>query len=165
MTGAQERYASFWLRFASGLIDLSLLLTGVVIVTWLGLALSGPAPEDAAALHQGVIELWTGSLPAAVAVVVVAALTLCWLFALATPGGLLMGCQVTRVDSRRPLSLPMAIWRGCLLLVLGGPVAIPLLSIFFDHRRRAVHDWLSGSAVRLEDESKTSLEEWIDKID
>lgn len=164
MTDGRENYANFWLRFASGLVDLSLLVIFIVTVTWLGLALSGPVPGDSAALHQGVIDLWTGTLAAAVVLAVVVALMLCWCFAFASPGQLLMGCQVTRSGSRRPLSLPVAVWRGCLLLGLGGPLGIPLLSVFFDRRRQGLHDWLSGSVVRLEDESQIGVEEWTNKI-
>lgn len=164
MSAESIRYAGFGARIAAGAIDLTLLLLLASLLTWLGIEIQAPAPENRAELVQAAQELWREVLLVPMLILVIAALTLSWTRFLATPGQLLMGCRVLRRGRPVPLNPYLALWRGLAMLVLAGPTAVPLLIMFFDRRRRAVHDWLSDSVVVEEDESQVSLDEWLSEL-
>jgi len=161
---ALVKYPGIRRRIAAGLIDLCLLAVAISIVTWFGLVLQGPAPESSRELFDGISRLWLGVFMPVTLLVVLVLTAFFWTALMATPGQLLMGCRVARARNDRPLNLVVALWRSFLLVALGGPVAIPLISVFFDRRRRGIHDWLSSSVVVLEDESQIRLDEWMRKI-
>lgn len=160
MSRTMERYAGVRQRIACGAIDLCLLLLVLGIATWIGLALQGPAPATGEELVDGMSSLWSGNFLLGAASVALIALAFFWTLLSATPGQLLMGCRVVSAGSNRRLNVVLALWRGILLLALGGVVGVPLITMFFDRRRRGIHDLLSASTVNLEDESKVGLKEW-----
>ncbi len=164
MSAESIRYAGFGARIAAGAIDLTLLLLLASLLTWLGIEVQAAPPETRAELVQAAQELWRDVLLVPTVVLVVAATTLSWTRFLATPGQLLTGCRVLRRRRPVPLNLYLALWRGLVMLALAGPAGFPLLTMFFDRRRRAAHDWLSDSVVVEEDESQVSLDEWLSEL-
>ena len=151
-------------RAGAGMIDLCLLGVAVCIVTWIGLAFQGPAPETRDALVAGIVSLWSGIVaPVAMAAVMIA-MALFWSLLRATPGQLVCGSQVVSARSGRSLNLPAALWRALLLFALAGPLGLPLISVPFDRRGRALHDWLSFSLITTEDESRIPLAEWKEML-
>ena len=164
MTSSANTHPGIRQRVTSGLIDLCLLTVAVGITTWLGLAVQGPVPETGGELFERASRLWFGNLLPVTVLVVTLAMAFCWSLMTATPGQLLMGCRVVRVGNGRPLSFVVALWRGLVLVLLGGPVGLPLVTAFVDRRRRGIHDWLSFSVVTYEDESRIDLDQWIEEI-
>lgn len=164
MIASSERHPGIRQRVAAGLIDLCLLAVAAGIATWVGLALQGPAPGAVRELFEGISRLWSGNLVPVAMLVVLVSMALCWAVMAATPGQLLMGCRVGRAGDGRPLNLALALWRSLLLVLLGGAVALPLITVFFDRHRRGIHDWLSFSMVTFEDESRIGLDQWKDEI-
>lgn len=164
MISSFERHPGVCRRVASGSIDLCLLAVAAGIATWVGLALQGPAPETERELLEGISRLWLGKLLPAAMLVVLVSMAWCWAVMAGTPGQLLMGCRVGRAGDGRPLNLAVALWRSLLLILLGGAVALPLITLYFDRRRRGIHDWLSASEVTFEDESRVGIEQWKEEI-
>lgn len=161
---APGRHPAIRHRVGAGALDLCFLGVAGSIVTWFGLAFRGPAPDTYLELIDGVSRLWLGGLLPASVLVITVSMAFCWSVMMATPGQLLMGCRVVRARDGKPLNLVVALWRGTLLVVLGGAVGIPLVTILFDCHRRGIHDWLSFSMVTFEDESRVSLDQWKEEI-
>lgn len=164
MSADAGAYARFGVRVAAGAVDLTLLACVAAALTWLGLEFQAAAPESRAALFEAIVRLWRDALLLPVIALVVAGTALSWARFLATPGQLLMGCRVLRRRRAASLNVFVAGWRAVAMLVLAGPIALPLLTMFLDPRRRAAHDWLSDSVVMVEDESRVSLDEWLSRL-
>ena len=64
-----------------------------------------------------------------------------------TPGDRVLGLQVLRADTGRPLHLRRAIARVGALVLSAIPFCAGFLMILFDDRRRALHDRLVGTVV------------------
>jgi uncharacterized RDD family membrane protein YckC len=64
-----------------------------------------------------------------------------------TPGDRVLGLQVLRADTGRPLPLRRAIVRVGALVLSAIPFCAGFLMILFDERRRALHDRLVGTVV------------------
>ncbi|HSS65069.1 MAG TPA: RDD family protein [Gammaproteobacteria bacterium] len=158
-------YARFGVRVAAGTIDLTLLALAVAVLSWLGIEIQAADLDSRAELYDAIARLWSEVLLVPVGVLMVAAMTLSWERFLATPGQLLMGCRVLRRGPAKSLNPFIALWRAVAMLMLAGPAAVPLLTMFFDRRRRAAHDWLSDCVVVVEDESQASLDEWLSELD
>ena len=160
-----DPYARFGVRVAAGVMDLVLLACAAAVLTWLGLEFQAAALENRSELFEAIVQLWRKALLFPVLVLVVAVMALCWARVCATPGQLLLGCRVLRRRGAASLNVFLALWRALAMLALAGPAAVPLLSMFFEPRRRAAHDWLSDSVVVVEDESRISLDEWLSRLE
>lgn len=157
-------YAPFGVRVSSGAADVILLGLTAAVLSWLGIEVQTLDLETRADLCQAIAQLWREALLPPAIILAVAAMALSWMKFLATPGQLLMGCQVVRLNRHASLSPLIALWRAVIMIILAAPTAIPLLTMFFDPHRRAAHDWLSGSVVVVEDESRRSLDEWLSEL-
>ncbi len=164
MSADSGTYAGFRVRVAAGAIDLTLLAFAAAVLSWLGIEIQAIDLGSRAELYDAVARLWREALLLPTVVLVVAAMTLSWARFLATPGQLLMGCRVLRRKRAASLNVFVALWRAVAMLMLAGPAAVPLLTMFLDRRRRAAHDWLSDSVVVVEDESRVSLDEWLSEL-
>lgn len=164
MTAGPVRYARLSVRIAAGVLDLTLLIFAAALLSWLGIEAQSQELDNRAELYSAVLTLWREALLLPVAALMIAALALCWWRILATPGQLLMGCRVLRRRRAAPLDPFVALWRALAMLALAGPAAVPLVTAFFDRRRRAAHDFLSDSVVVEEDESRVSLDEWLSRL-
>jgi uncharacterized RDD family membrane protein YckC len=70
-----------------------------------------------------------------------------WSAAGQTPGDRVLGLQVIRADTGRPLPFTRATLRVFALLLSAIPFCAGFLMILFDDRRRALHDRLVGTVV------------------
>ncbi len=165
MTAVAESPAGFRLRVAAGAIDIILLAIVAALVTWFGLTVADAMPENRPGLVDAMAQLWRDALLLPTVLCVVIAMAICWSGLRATPGQSLMGCRVAGRRNGGSLNVFVALWRSLLLVASGGVVALPLLTMFFDPRRRGLHDWLSGSIVVVEDESSVAIDEWMKKLD
>jgi hypothetical protein len=154
-------YARFGVRVASGAMDLALLTLAAGVLSWAGIEMQAADLDNRADLYQAIGRIWREALLLPVSVVVVIAMALSWMKFFATPGQLLMGCRIVRRKRAASLGPFIALWRAVVMLMLAGPTAFPLLTMFLDRRRWAAHDWLSDSVVVVEDESRLSLDEWL----
>jgi uncharacterized RDD family membrane protein YckC len=158
---ARVTYEGFGRRLLSGLLDLALVLAVIATLVLLGLAASD-APAQAPALAADLLgyrgyAVWS-------LVLVFLAQCLFWTFLGATPGMLLLGCQVLRADSGRRLSLARSVLR-CLGLWLGlACLGIGVLWSIRDRRHQGLHDKLADSVVVREDESLMPLEELVEGL-
>ena len=156
---ARVTYEGFGRRLLAGLVDLILTLVVVVTLVLLGLA-SDENPPRASALVAGLSGLWSHGLW--LLGMILSAQALFWTFLAATPGMLLLGCQVLRAGSGRRLSLPRSLVRGTgLWLGLAG-LGVGVLWIIWDPRHQGLHDKLAGSVVVKEDESLMALDELLE---
>lgn len=151
-------YESFWRRMLAGLVDLILAAILVVTLLLLGLALDKSPPETSALVagFDGLARHGAWLLAMAVS-----AQALFWTFLSATPGMLLMGCQVVNGKSGGRLTLAgslvrvVGLWLGLI------PLGIGVLWILRDPRNQGLHDKLAGSVVVKEDESLMTLDELL----
>lgn len=155
------RYEGFGRRLVAGLIDVMLLLVATATVALLVLVLGGePAAPATPSAAPGAFDAYALSWMAAL----FALQSLCWAFLGATPGMLLLGCQVLRANTGRRLSLArsclraLGLWSGIACLGVG------VLWIIRDPRRQGLHDKLVGAVVVREDESLMSLEELVEAV-
>jgi uncharacterized RDD family membrane protein YckC len=70
-----------------------------------------------------------------------------WSVAGQTPGDRVLGLQVLRADTGRPLPMGRAIARVGALVLSAIPFCAGFVMILFDDRRRALHDRLVGTVV------------------
>jgi len=156
---ARVTYEGFGRRLLAGLVDLILTLVVVVTLVLLGLA-SDENPPRASALVADLSGLWSHGLW--LLGMILSAQALFWTFLAATPGMLLLGCQVLRAGSGRRLSLARSLVRGAgLWLGLAG-LGVGVLWIIWDPRHQGLHDKLAGSVVVKEDESLMALDELLE---
>jgi uncharacterized RDD family membrane protein YckC len=154
--GAGVTYEGIGRRLLAGLVDLALMLVVVVTLVVLGVASDGNSPR-ASALIADLSGLRSHGLW--LLGIIFSAQALFWTFLAATPGMLLLGCQVLRVGSGRRLSLPRSLVRGAgLWLGLAG-LGVGVLWTIWDPRHQGLHDKLAGSVVVREDESLMALDE------
>jgi uncharacterized RDD family membrane protein YckC len=151
-------YEGFRRRLLAGLLDLALALVTIVTLLLLWLA-TEESPPRASALVAGIVGLGS-SVPWLLAVIF-SAQTLFWTFLAATPGMLLLGCQVVRADDGRPLSLLRSLVRGVGLWLGLACLGAGVLWIIWEPRHRGLHDKLAGSVVIKEDESMMALDELL----
>ncbi len=158
---ARVTYEGFGRRLLAGLVDLTLVVVVVVTLVLLGLATDEGQPR-ASALVADLSGLWTRGLW--LLAMILAAQTFFWTFLAATPGMLLLGCQVLRADSGRRLSLPRSLVR-CAGLWLGlACLGAGVLWGIWDPRHQGLHDKLAGSVVVKEDESLMALDELLESV-
>jgi uncharacterized RDD family membrane protein YckC len=158
---ARVLYEGFGRRLLAGLVDVMLLLVATATVALLVLIVGGePAVPPMASVEPGSFDAYALSWMVAL----FSLQSLCWAFLGATPGMLLLGCQVLRADTGRKLSLArsclrsLGLWSGIACLGVG------VLWIIRDPRRQGLHDKLVGSVVVREDESLMSLEELVEAV-
>ena len=149
-------YVGIGRRVLAGLIDLALVVIIVVTLSLLGLASEQSPPERSALLAE--LAALRSSSPWWLAVIFLAQ-TLFWSFLAATPGMLLLGVQVLRSDTGKPLSLARSLARGVGLWLGVACLGAGILWSIWDPRHRALYDKLLGSVVVREDESLMTLDE------
>ena len=156
--GAGVAYESFWRRMLAGLVDL--ILAAILVVTLLLLSLAADkSPPDTSMLVadlSGVVSHGTWLLA-----MILSAQTLFWTYLSATPGMLLMGCQVVNGKSGARLSLAKSLVRAVGLWLGLACLGIGVLWILRDPRNQGLHDKLAGSVVVKEDESLMTLDELL----
>ena len=81
-----------------------------------------------------------------------------------TPGDRVLGLQVLRADTGRPLPLRRAIVRVGALVLSAIPFCAGFLMILFDDRRRALHDRLVGTVVVYRTDRATAVSSRSDEV-
>jgi uncharacterized RDD family membrane protein YckC len=151
-------YEGFGRRMLAGVIDCALAFLLIAFLVLLRFAVEGsrPSPSELTAELSGLSfhGLWLLAM-------VCSAQILFWRFLSATPGMLLMGCEVVRADNARSLSMLRSLVR-CAGLWLGlACLGVGVLWIIWDPRQQGLHDKLVGSVVIKEDESRVPLDELV----
>ena len=155
--GAPVIYEGFPRRLLAGLVDLMLALA----VMLLGVATEERPPSTSALI--AVLAGLSDHGPWVLAMIF-SAQTLFWRFLAATPGMLLVGCQVLRVKSGRRLSLLQCLARGVGLWLGLACLGVGVLWSIWDRRHQGLHDKLVGSMVVKEDEALMTLDELLRKV-
>ena len=159
---AQVTYEGFGRRLLAGIIDSALVLLLIVFLAVVRFAVEGTQPSASALL---------ASLPGLalhgpwLLAMICSAQTLFWRFLAATPGMLLLGCQVVRADNAKPLSLLRSLVRSAGLWLGLGCLGIGVLWSIWDRRHQGLHDKLVGSVVIKEDESMIPLDELLGAVE
>lgn len=147
--------AGFWRRLGCALIDFASVAVALLILAYMSLALGIVASP------RELFAFLLASMPglAMLLLALMAFAVVCWAAMCATPGQLVMGCQVVDARSGRRLPLTRAALRcagfAASLLALG----LGVLWIAWDRRKQGWHDKIAGTLVVLEDESQRSLRE------
>ncbi len=158
---ARVTYEGFGRRLLAGFVDLTLALVVVVTLVLLALASDENPPRASAfvaelsALRNHVLWLLAA---------IFSAQTLFWTFLAATPGMLLVGCQVLRADKGGRLSLWRSLVRGAGLWLGLACLGAGVLWSIWDPRHQGLHDKLAGSVVIKEDESLMALDELLESV-
>ena len=158
---ARVTYEGFGRRLLAGFVDLALLLVAAVTLVLLGLA-SDENPPPASALVAELSAL-RNHVPWLLATIFLAQ-TLFWTFLAATPGMLLIGCQVLRADKGGRLSLWQSLARGAGLWLGLACLGVGVLWSIWDPHHQGLHDKLVGSVVTKEDESLMALDELLESV-
>jgi len=149
-------------RLLAGIIDSALAFALLVALVLLRFAVDGDRPSAPALTADLFGLLFHGPWLLAM---ICSAQTLFWSFLAATPGMLLLGCQVVRADNGKRLSLPGSLAR-CVGLWLGlACLGVGVLWSIWDRRHQGLHDKLVGSVVIKEDESLIALDELLGKVE
>lgn len=152
----QIEYAGFWRRLFAFLLDALLvsiiataLVAAVFSVDYLQQIQQGSLFDSVdwrfALLEQGFPALWTIGF---------------WVLWKATPGKLLMDCQIVDADTVAKASLGQLILRYFAYLVSVIPFGLGFLWIVFDKRNQGWHDKLANTLVIMQDASMQSLESY-----
>ncbi len=158
---ARVTYEGFGRRLLAGFVDLALALMVVVTLVLLGLASDENPPRastlvaELSALRNHVFWLLAA---------IFSAQTLFWTFLAATPGMLLIGCQVLRADKGERLSLWQSLARGAGLWLGLACLGVGVLWSIWDPHHQGLHDKLVGSVVTKEDESLMALDELLESV-
>ena len=144
-------YEGFGRRLLAGIIDSALVFLLILFLVLVRLAVEGVPPSPSALITElsglPTHGLWLLAM-------IGSAQTLFWRFLAATPGELLLGCQVVRADNAESISLLRSLAR-CAGLWLGlACLGIGVLWSIWDRRHQGLHDKLVGSVVIREDESE-----------
>lgn len=149
------RYAGFWRRLGASLIDT--VLFGILFGVLWALGIMGmpqnrvaPGPQVHDESLPGL--LLQNLLPALVTIFF-------WVKFLATPGKLLLGCQVVDARTGAPLGTRQAILRYLAYFVSTLPLGLGFLWIAWDKRKQGFHDKIAKTVVILEDPMRTPLPE------
>ena len=81
-----------------------------------------------------------------------------WLWWMATPGKLLMDCQVVDVKTLSKARFGQLLLRYLGYILSAIPFGLGFLWILFDNKNQGWHDKLSGTAIILQDDSLQTLE-------
>ncbi len=154
-------YEGFGRRLLAGLIDvafLSLLAATVMVGEFLIRDESAYVSEFVSTQFANPIHAawWLGAVGLA--------LMIFWKGLGATPGMLLVGCQVVRADNGRRLSLLQSFVRSIGLLLGLACLGLGVLWCIRDRRHQGLHDKLAGSVVVREDESLMTLAELVEGV-
>lgn len=154
MLDSQPEYAGFWRRLAAALVDTGLLMILFLIVL-------GPSYINASFLSlEGLVE---NSLSLIITVAF-------WVKLLATPGKLLMGCQVVDADSTKPLTIRQGLLRYLGYYLSALPLGLGFLWIAWDKRKQGFHDKIANTVVLYNaelyagDESQKSLQQLLSEL-
>jgi uncharacterized RDD family membrane protein YckC len=159
---ARVVYEGFGRRLLAGLLDLMLLVLAaatlalLVVVVGGGYSTGATSPDVDSNAFDAYALSWTAAF--------FALQSLCWALLGATPGMLLLGCQVLRADTGRKLSLARSFLRSLALFSGIACLGVGVLWMIRDPRRQGLHDKLVRSVVVREDESLMSLEELVEAV-
>ena len=158
---ARVTYEKAGRRLLAGVIDAAVIFALIVALVLLRFALEGDGLPASASREDPSGFGFQGPLLLAM---ICSAQTLFWSFLAATPGMLLVGCQVVRGDNGERLSLARSLAR-CAGLWLGlACFGIGVLWSIWDSRHQGLHDKLVGSVVVREDESLMALDELLGMV-
>lgn len=150
---ASRQYAGFWRRTAAALADglFFLVISGVLLYAIYGKEIFSNEPRDL--FFYGVFDALIDYLmPAVISVFF-------WTRYLATPGKMLLGCQVVDAASGKRLTLGQAALRYVCYVVSALPLGLGFLWVAWDKRKQGFHDKLAKTVVVTEDESLKALGE------
>jgi len=155
-------YEGFGRRLLAGIIDLVLILLLIAFLVLMRFAVDGTQPLRSALLADFSGLLLHGPWLLAM---ICSAQTLFWRFLAATPGMLLLGCQVVRADGSKPLSLLRSLARSAGLWLGVACLGVGVFWIIWDRRHQGLHDKLVDSVVIKEDESRIPLDELLGAVE
>ena len=149
-------YAGFWRRLFAFCLDMLMVSS---ISSALGLVLFGPdyllhlqhgsslfaSDWRILLLEQGLPVIWTLGF---------------WMLWMATPGKLLVDCQIVDADSHQRAKTRQLIIRYLAYILSALPLGLGFLWILFDRRKQGWHDKLAHTVVMMQDESLKSLKEY-----
>lgn len=152
----QVHYAGFWRRLLAFMVDMLLLS---LITTALGMALFGM--EQVMQMKNITLDsiidwklvIFDQALPAVLTIS-------CWLAWKATPGKLLVDCQILDADTFQKASFSQLVLRYLCYIVSALPLGLGFLWIAFSKRNQGWHDKLSNTVVIMQDESLNNLESY-----
>ncbi len=84
-----------------------------------------------------------------------------WMLWMATPGKLLVDCQIVDADSLQRAKPRQLIIRYLAYILSALPLGLGFLWILFDRRKQGWHDKLAKTVVMMQDESLKSLESYV----
>lgn len=153
MFDAYTQFAGFWRRLAAELLDgliyapISLLVYYQAYGTEIFTAEWGGEPDllmfSMDYLIPALITVWM------------------WQRFFATPGKMLMACQVVDADSGQPLSLRQSVLRYLAYLVSLLPLGLGFLWIAWDKRKQGFHDKIANSVVVMEDVASVPMSQLL----
>ncbi len=137
---ADYQYAGFWLRFIASVIDtICIMIVILPILYWINGNLAYLVTPQTEPL--GFVDIILNYLFPPVAII------LFWLYRSATPGKMMLGLRIIRVDGQRKLTPLQSIGRYLGYYVSMLPLFLGFFWVAFDDKKQGWHDKLAGTIV------------------
>ncbi len=136
---AEYQYAGFWLRFVASVIDSICILAVTMPLLYLIYGnLNFVSPNSGS---MGVWEVLLSYVFPAIVIV------LFWLYRSATPGKIMLGLKIIRIDGAEKLTPQQSVVRYLGYYVSMLPLFLGFLWVAFDEKKQGWHDKLAGTLV------------------
>jgi uncharacterized RDD family membrane protein YckC len=153
-------YAGFWRRFVAAVFD-ALWLFGIIIFFLINVVDDTNylvLPDNVlAALPMLEKFQWQGFLVENILPIIL--ILWLWLKYAATPGKLLVDCEIVDADTGKPIDFQQALLRYIAYTISLIPFGLGFLWILWDKRKQGWHDKIAGTVVIIHDEATVPLEQ------
>lgn len=153
---AGARDAGFWLRAGAACLDLAVVAAAAGAAVWV-LRITGRWPQEEA--RSVPLELALGAGAAGLFALLSAG---CWWRCRATPGQMLLGCQMVDARTGGRVGIVRCVLRLVMLVLSLAPLGLGVFWILWDPDKQGWHDRALSTRVVKEDESRMGLDELVE---
>jgi len=159
MITSLTEYAGFWRRFVAAGFD-SLWLFGIIIYLLINVDDTNylVLPDNILAILP-ILENFQWQRFLVENILPIILVLWLWLKYAATPGKLLVDCEIVDADTGKPIDFQQALLRYIAYAISLIPFGLGILWILWDKRKQGWHDKIAGTVVIIHDEATVPLEQ------